>query len=99
MKKGLASVEQHIRREFERVRIIEHIVTKEAEGQTPQVERIAFTLERRAESIVRRVPVTLIHRGEHEGPWDVCPPRMSNQNDLDALFNEALKSLGYGPSR
>jgi hypothetical protein len=48
---------------------------------------------------VRRVPVTLIHRGEHEGPWDVCPPRMSNQNDLDALFNEALKSLGYGPSR
>jgi hypothetical protein len=50
MKKGLASVEQHIRREFERVRIIEHIVTKEAEGQTPQVERIAFTLERRAQS-------------------------------------------------
>jgi len=50
--------------------------------------------EERAQSLLHKIPRTVRHRREHEGPWHVGAPEIRNQGNLDALFTESLRSLG-----
>lgn len=102
--KGMESVLDHIRREFAKTRCMN--ARREAEvavnelleaPETPPRPTIrpVITLDVRAESICKKVPRVLTHRREHEGPWQVNAPDVRDENELDALFSEALRSLGY----
>jgi hypothetical protein len=102
--KGLESVCEHIRREFARARCVnaradaERALKQLAAVEAPVPIRpradIRVSLDVRAEAILNRVPRVITHRHAHDGPWHVSTPRIHDQKDLDALFDEALKSLG-----